>query len=49
MKQILLCFAALTLLAACQSLPYEGTAIQSDQPASPWGVMTVNGIPVSAP
>jgi hypothetical protein len=35
------------LLAACQSLPYEGTATQSDQPTSPWGAVIINGIPVS--
>jgi len=49
MKRVLICLAALTLIAACQALPYEGTAKQVDSQASPWGATTVNGIPVSAP
>jgi hypothetical protein len=49
MKRVLLCLATLTLLAACQGLPYEGTAKQSDYQAPPWGVTTVSGNPMSAP
>lgn len=49
MKRVLLSFATLALLVACQSLPYEGAAIQSDPQPSAWGVTMVNGIPVSAP
>jgi hypothetical protein len=49
MKRVLLCLATLTLLAACQGLPYEGTAKQLDHQASPWEVTTVNSNPVSAP
>jgi hypothetical protein len=49
MKRVLLCFATLALLAACQNLPYEGAAMQSGKPAAPWGVTTIDGIPVAAP
>jgi len=49
MQRVLLCFATLALLAVCQSLPYDGAAMQSDKLAVPWGVTTINGIPVSGP